>query len=340
MDEDVEDLATVQHVAQHAVRAVGVHVALVVGVGANQKLAVAHGGKVLQAGSLIEVGAVGVEQELGAVAELRTRPVIVDLDVDHVGNVVLGVVRGDGGVEVGNLARVTVQGVHEALDEGGKAEGAGVHDAVLLQDGQEVGRAGNGLIGLDDKLVQHVVRGDVGLLELVRLGGDVLEHGEDGAGDGLAHRLEGDLDAVAQGGGDVCGSCVRALGGNQALRHAAQDLAGDDAGVAAGTHEGAVGDGLGDVRHGGGSGQGVDLLDDGPQRQGHVGAGVAVGHGEHVELVDVLCLVCHDLGGGGEASANGIGNHLSENLGSLLADFHAPPSGCEYPRCERGPQRS
>ena len=78
-----------------------------------------------------------------------------------------------------------------------------------------------------------------------------------------------------------------------------------------------MGDGLGDVIHGCSLGKRLDLLDDGAQGQRHVGAGVAVGDGEDVELVDLVGLVRDDLGGHGEAVTNDVGNHDLVDLGSL-----------------------
>ncbi len=323
MDEHVEDLAAVQHVAQDAVGPVGVHVDLVVGVGAHEELAVAHGAQVLEVGLLVEVLAVGMEEELGAVAELGSLPVVVDLYVDDVGDLRLGARGGDAGVEVRDLARLALVGVDEGLDEGREAEGAGVDDAVLLEDGQEVGGAGDGLVGLHHDGVEGLLGRGLGPLHLVRPGRDVLEHGEDGALDGLAHGLEGHLDAVAQRRGDVRRGGVRALGAGEALGHAAQDLAGDDARVATGAHERAMGDGLGDVVHRGVGGERLDLLHHRAQGEGHVGARVAVRDREDVELVDLVRLVGDDLGGDGEAAANGVGNHDLENLGSSRIVGHA-----------------
>ena len=122
------------------------------------------------------------------------------------GDVGLGV---DGGLEVGELAGLAGGGVDEGLHEDGKAKGAGVHDAVLLEDGQELRGARHGLVGLDDEGVEHVAGGEVaGLLELVGLGGDVAQDGEDGALDRLADGLEGDLHATAERVGDVGGRGV------------------------------------------------------------------------------------------------------------------------------------
>ena len=63
------------------------------------------------------------------------------------------------------------------------------------------------------------------------------------------------LDAVAQGRGDLRGSCLLALYGNETLCHTAQDLAGNDARVTTRAHKGTVRDSLGDVFHRGAVGQ-------------------------------------------------------------------------------------
>ena len=115
--------------------------------------------------------------------------------------------------------------------------------------------------------------------------------------------------------GDVAGSGVLlVLGVDETLGDAAQDLARNDAGVAARAHERAVRDGLGDVLDGGAGRKGLYLPHDRVEGEGHVRAGVTVRDGEDVELVDLLGPVCHDLCGGGEARADDGGNHLREPL--------------------------
>ena len=96
---------------------------------------------------------------------------------------------------------------------------------------------------------------------------------------------------------------------DEALGHAAENLARDDARVAARTHEGPVRDGAGDGLHVGIRGELVQLAHHGSQGEGHVGTRVAVGHGKDVQLVDVLSLVGNGLGGHGKAGAYGLGNH-------------------------------
>ena len=74
----------------------------------------------------------------------------------------------------------------------------------------------------------------------------------------------------------------------EAFAQTAQDLRGDDAGVAARAHERAGGDGLADLGGGSADGQLGQACNDGFQRQRHVRAGVAIGHGEDVETVDLV----------------------------------------------------
>ena len=242
VDEDLVDLAKLQHVLEHAVGLVGVDVDLEVGVGADDQLAVAEGGEVGERLVDVEV-LLGLEEELVAVAELGALPVVVELDGDLGGDVGLGV---DGGLEVGELAGLAGGGVDERLHEDGEAEGAGVHDAVLLEHGQQLGGARDRLVGLDDEGLQHVVRGEVAaLLELVGPRRDVAQDGEDRALDRLADGLEGNPHAATEGMGDVGRGGVRlVLGVAEALGDAAQDLARDDAGVSSRAHERAVRDGL------------------------------------------------------------------------------------------------
>ena len=71
-----------------------------------------------------------------------------------------------------------------------------------------------------------------------------------------------------------------------------------------------MGDGAGDGIHIGVDGEGGELLHDGLERERHVGARIAIGHGEHVELIDLLGLIGHGRHRDGEAGANSLCNHL------------------------------
>lgn len=107
-----------------------------------------------------------------------------------------------------------------------------VDHAVLLQNGQQVGRAGDGLVGLDDDSIERVLGRELLLFALVGLGRNISQDREDRTFDGLADGLEGDLDGATEGEGDV-GGRDGLIGRNETLGNTAQDLRGDDAGVAA-----------------------------------------------------------------------------------------------------------
>ena len=71
-----------------------------------------------------------------------------------------------------------------------------------------------------------------------------------------------------------------------------------------------MGDGAGDGLHIGVGGKAAELLHHRGERERHIGSGIAIGHGEHVELVDVLCLVRDRGGRNGKAGSNGLRNHV------------------------------
>ena len=308
VNKDLIDLTKLQHMLKHQVGGVGVHVDLVIGVSTHEQLAVAHGTQELKALVLVKRG-VGLKEELVAVAELRALPVVVCLDLNtaqgSVASRASGIKRGGEILDNGAAAK---GGSHEVLEEDGKTKGAGVDHAVLFQNGQQIGRAGDGLVGLDDDSVECVLGRELLLLALVGLGRDVAQDREDRALDGLTDGLEGDLDGTAERMGNI-GGRDGLVGRDEAFGNAAQDLRGDDAGVAAGTHQGAMGDGAGNGLHVGIGGKGGELLGHRSQRKRHVGAGVAVGYGEDVELVDLLGLVGNGSRSDRKTGANGLCNH-------------------------------
>ena len=192
MNEDIEDLTDGEHVVEHMVGAVGVNMNLVVGVRTNKKLAVTLRGKEITRGILIE-GLLGLEEKLRAVAELRALPVVVELD----GN--LGVGLSHGLVcSRGDPALATERVGAESLKEDGKAKRARVDDAVLLENGKQVGRARDALESLGHQGVERLLEGRMLLLAHVGTLGDVAQHGEDGALNRLAHGGKGHLDGTAE----------------------------------------------------------------------------------------------------------------------------------------------
>ena len=286
---------------------------LVVGIGAHEQLTVAHGTQELKALVLVKRG-VGLKEELIAVTELRALPVVISLDLNATKGRIAGRASGiKRGGEILDNGAAAERGGHEVLKEDGKAKGAGVDHAVLLQNGQQIGRAGDGLVGLDDDGIKRVLGRELLLLALVGLGRDIAQDREDRALDGLADSLEGNLDGTTEGEGNV-GGRNRLVGRDKALGHATKNLRGNNAGVAAGAHQGAMGDGAGDGLHVGVGGKSGELLGHRGERERHVGAGVTVGHGEDVELIDLLGLVGNGSRSDRKTGANGLCNHGYLNL--------------------------
>ena len=313
VDKDLIDLTELQHVLEHQVGGVGVHVDLVVGIGAHEQLTVAHGTQELKALVLVKRG-VGLKEELIAVTELRALPVVISLDLNAAKSGIAGragrIKRG--GEILDNGAAAKCSG-NKVLQEDGKAKGAGVDHAVLLQNGQQIGRAGDGLVGLDDNGIERILGRELLLLALIGLSRDIAQDREDRALDGFADGLEGNLDGATESEGDV-GGRDGLIGRDEALGHAAQNLRGNNTGVTAGAHEGAVGDGASDGFHVSVGRKSRKLLGHRGERERHVGAGIAIGYGEDVELVDLLGLVGNGSRSDRKTGANGLCNHGYLNL--------------------------
>ena len=172
-----------------------------------------------------------------------------------------------------------------ALEEPVQALATGIDDAGLAQDREERRGPGDRLLGGLHRGGQH--RLDV----LVALGrghgaiGRLADDRQDGAFDRLGDGPVGGLGSLRQRVGQV--EPVEAALAGERFRHPSEDLAGDDPGVAAGTHEGAEADGRRDAV-GGLPGDGIGFLECRLDGRDHVRAGVAVGDREHVEAVDLV----------------------------------------------------
>ena len=116
---------------------------------------------------------------------------------------------------------------------------------------------------------------------------------------GPEHRLVRRVRGAPQA-GDHVGSRDR-LERRERVGEAAEDLREDHAGVPAGTHQRTVPDRLADLLHGGAVGG--QLVDDGFERERHVGAGVAVGHRVDVEAVQLFLVVAQHVAVGGDHAA-------------------------------------
>ena len=219
------------------------------------------------------------DDELRAVAEgdLLKAVVVVHELAGHGGARALG-----GHVHLHRLAGEG--GQHAAVDDG-QAGAAGIDHARLLEHGQHVRRLfEDGFAAFEDGAEQlHDVR-HLAAVALGVLGHDA-GHGEDGALLGLHHGLVGGVRPGAQG-ADHQGA-VDVLRAVQSAGKAAQDLAQNDAGVAARALERPAGHGGGHVADADGVFR-LHLLDGGIDGLGHVRARIAIRYGEDVQRVHAL----------------------------------------------------
>jgi hypothetical protein len=195
-------------------------------------------------------------------------------------------------VDLGRVGqRPAVDDVQGRVEQQEHAGATGVDDAGLLQHGEQVGRAGERIAsrgaGGVEHLDQRAALGGASLCGLGRLAHD----GEDRALDRAQHRLVrlGRSGPQGLGHGGPRGVALGLEHGG----HAPQDLRQDHPRVAAGAHQRPVADRRARAHQVGG--RAIDLGDHGVERAGHVRAGVAVGHGVHVEAVDRLLVGAHDI---------------------------------------------
>ena len=192
--------------------------------------------------------------------------------------------------------------------------------AVLDRPLQDLGQD-RVLLGVADVAAEPLLVGlEVGELAGERVG-HLAEDGQHRPLGRLAHRVVGGVGGAGEGGGDqdrvdqLAGAAGELLGG------AADDLAEDHAGVAAGPHQRRPGQRLDQL----GAAdlvdlepvEAVELLHHGPHRHRHVVARVAVGDREDVEVVDLLASGLERGVGGAddpsEAGDRGIGHLAGES---------------------------
>ena len=251
-----------------------------------------------------------VDEELGAVAVLD----VLDLHQVVGEDALAGVFGGELGLVGDSLAAghdgLAVEDLAHTLKDDHDALTAGVHDASLLQDGQQVGSVLQSLLTgghHDVPQLGHVLFAAGSSF----LGSDAGD-GQDGAFGGLHDSFVSALDALLQRSHDVGGvSLFLAL---QSFGEAAEQQAGDDAGVAAGAAQHGGGGGLCGLAHGAAVVHGLQLTDGCTDGHAHVGAGVAVGDGEHVQLVHAGALVVDVVCAGN----NGVAQDLTRNHCFLL----------------------
>ena len=261
-----------------------------------------------------------VDEELGAVAVLD----VLDLH-QVIGKDALARVRGgELGLVGGSLAAghdvLPVEDLAHALKDDHDALTAGIHDTGFFQDGQQVGGVLQSLLTRSEDDVPQL--GHI----LLAAGGSFLRshagHGQDGALGGLHDGLVSALDALLERRDDVGG--VGLFLALQSLGEAAEQQAGDDAGVAAGAAQHGGGGGLCGLAHGAAVVHGLQLTDGCADGHAHVGAGVAIGDGEDVQLVHAGALVVDVVCAGND----GVAQDLTRNhCFLLLISSRYPPGG-------------
>ncbi len=196
----------------------------------------------------------------------------------------------------------------DAREDHGQAVAAGVHDARLAQDRQQLRAAlDRGLAGVQ-RVLEHV--GEHLVLRRVvdavlqprlvhvrdltrRADGHLAHDREDRALGGIAHRAVRAVGRAGHRGGDQHRVHELARAADELLRGAADELAEDHAGVAARAQQRGAGDGVdqllaADLVDLALRAQAVEFLQHGAQRERHVVPGVAVGDREHIEVIDLL----------------------------------------------------
>ena len=171
----------------------------------------------------------------------------------------------------------------DAADDLEQAGSAGVDDARLAQHVELVGRTGERVLAALDQLLQQRRGLERSVARVLGLLGELPDHGEHRPLDRAPHSPVGGVAGGAERPSDR--RCVEEPGLAERLGGAAQDLGEDDAGVAARAHQRRPRQLLrecGPVVGGGG----LEHLHDRARGQRQVRAGVAVGDGIDVEVVD------------------------------------------------------
>ena len=275
---DLEQRAVGQGHAQDVAGGVGVDVDLDYLVVVDQHHAVAYGSEPL-AHTLRVAVVLAPADELGAVGE-------IDLALVEFGKI--GPVPGlGGGLRGGRGGYELLAAEHgqHGLEYEDVALAAGVHNSRALEHGVEVDGIRQGLLRGLDGAGEHELQVAAVLGEFHGRARRYAEDGEYGALGGLHDGLVRRVHAGGHGLGEEQGVGLAAA--LELLGKAAEEQAEYDAGVAARAAQHGAGRG---VRRGaeGGIVALAELRRRGAHGEGHVSAGVAVGDGEDVELVDEL----------------------------------------------------
>ena len=286
---------------------------LEVGMHADHEVAVAHGGQ--EVFRSIDVDRVGMHEELGAVTERGIDIPVVDLFDFGLRS------RAGHRERVASEAFLAREGRSKRVDKNSQAKTAGVNDAVLFQHGQELRRALHRFICAVHDEVERLFGAELLLASLLRGSSGIFDYGKDGAFNRLAHGLERHFGRAGEAGIERRGGNALFLEAFEAFAQAAQNLRRDNAGIAAGAHERTRGDGLANFRTRSANRKLRKVVDDHLHGERHVRAGVAIGHGEHIEAVDLVFAVGKRLLGSSDRVQNFMRRIVAHIRWCLLDDL-------------------
>ena len=254
-------------------------------------------------------------------------------------------IKGEGDVLVGQSGKVglllgllaillghgqAAQLIQHTLQDDQEALAAGVYDTGLLQNGVLVDGVVQGDLAFLDGGLQHELKVVVLAGSAGGLGGSHTGNGQNGAFGGLHNGLVSGGDAEVQSDGQV--TAIHGLVVLDGLGQTTEQQGQDNAGVTARAAQQCGGGHLSDLTHrgaglflqfGGGSGHG----------QTHIGTGVAVRDGEHVQVVDGLLLRVQSGGGVDHHSLKGSSiNNVHHVKSSFLNGVRSAWSPHRHPR--------
>ena len=202
-------------------------------------------------------------------------------------------IAGFTGHALGNHHILTPQGRKHAFQCNDPALATGIHNAGLLQHGVLVGGVGQGNLGLLNGSYQNILKVAVFLSSLLCLGSSQAGHSQNGALSGLHDGLIGSVHTLLQSSSQQ--DTITDLHTLQLLADALKQQGQDNAGIAtSATQSGRSGSLSGLLQ--GGIFQLPQVIGCGVDGHGHIGASIAIGNGEHIQLIQSLLV---DLNAGG-----------------------------------------
>jgi len=245
---------------------------LVLALGADHQLAAAHGGYEVVDRSAVD--SFTEQQELGAVQVLVVIPVVHGLNTQQRRSNRRDIYDVDAGAQGGR---------REPLEQNGEPKTAGIDHTVLLEHGKQLRRATNRVERGGDRVLERLFEAQTRICRRARSLGRLTQHRENRALNGLANRLERDDHGTLEGRSEQLG--IDHLRGIDPLTEPTQNLTEDDTGVATGPHQRPVGHRVTQRLDVGVCGQLAGLRNHDIHRERHIGPGVTVWDGEHVEFV-------------------------------------------------------